>query len=90
TFAAILRRRPAFRRWITSGYDPGRGTRCARIFFYQSMFSTQPIVTTKNNEKDRMRNKVTVGMSICQAENGFSLDETFFVPVSVNIDRNRV
>ena len=33
------------------------------------------IPTQKNKGKSQMHNKITLEMSICQAENGFSLDE---------------
>ena len=33
------------------------------------------ITTIKNKGKDQMHNKIITEMSICQAENGFSLDE---------------
>ena len=33
------------------------------------------VTTQKNKRKARIRNKITMKMSICQAENGFSLDE---------------
>ena len=33
------------------------------------------VTTQKNKGKSQMRNKITMEMSICQAENGFSLDE---------------
>ena len=33
------------------------------------------VTKQKNKRKNQMRNKITMEMSICQAENGFSLDE---------------
>ena len=33
------------------------------------------VTKQKNKRKDQMHNKITMEMSICQAENGFSLDE---------------
>ena len=33
------------------------------------------ITTTKNKGNNQMHNKFNIKMSICQAENGFSLDE---------------